>query len=93
MSNSSFRSLVNIIETTVQTRMMNSLTAAARSLRSSHLPLATRSLTTTVPRFNAAAESEAERESETTAGEQKIREILSAKFKPSVLKVQDVSGK
>ncbi|SNX88127.1 related to AIM1  len=54
----------------------------------------TRTLTTTRALLNESATltSTPTSEQEQTAGEQKIRQILLAKFNPSVLKVQDVSG-
>ncbi|CDS02090.1 related to AIM1-cytoplasmic protein involved in mitochondrial function or organization [Sporisorium scitamineum] len=72
--------------------MFGSITTAARSiaLRRTTAAVPVRSLSTT--RILCNTSSSAVQEEEATAGEQKIREILTAKFKPSVLKVQDVSG-
>lgn len=72
--------------------MFGSLTTAARSTaarRSVSQVASIRSFTSTRLVANNADPSQ---EEQITAGEQKIREILSAKFNPAVLKVQDVSG-
>ncbi|TKY86927.1 hypothetical protein EX895_004215 [Sporisorium graminicola] len=83
--------------------MFGSITTAARSVASRRTPAAVatataaaavsplRSLSTTRKLSNASPSAAAQQE-EVTAGEQKIRDILTAKFNPSVLKVQDVSG-
>lgn len=72
--------------------MFGSITTAARSTvaRRSVTSAPLRSLTTTRLVANTAAPTQDE---QVTAGEQKIREILTAKFNPALLKVQDVSGK
>ncbi|EST06939.1 BolA protein [Kalmanozyma brasiliensis GHG001] len=72
--------------------MFGSITTAARSTlaRRSALSAPLRSLTTT--RMVANTTAAPSQEEQVTAGEQKIREILTAKFNPAVLKVQDVSG-
>ncbi|CBQ71628.1 conserved hypothetical protein [Sporisorium reilianum SRZ2] len=75
--------------------MLGSITAAARTTALRRTPVATalplRSLSTTRILSNTSP-STAQEQQEVTAGEQKIRDILTAKFKPSILKVQDVSG-
>lgn len=68
--------------------LYGTLTSAARTLSRRGPTAALRSLSTSAPLRNST-----EPQAEATAGEQKIREILTAKFQPSVLKVQDVSGK
>ncbi|SJX66666.1 related to AIM1-cytoplasmic protein involved in mitochondrial function or organization [Sporisorium reilianum f. sp. reilianum] len=76
--------------------MLGSITAAARTTALRRTPVATalplRSLSTTRILSNSSSSSTAQEQQEVTAGEQKIRDILTAKFKPSILKVQDVSG-
>lgn len=79
--------------------MRNSTVTAARSVRARCTPATilgttrVRTLTSSGSRrsANVVASSTSEQE-QITAGEQKIRELLTTKFQPSMLKVQDVSG-
>ncbi len=73
--------------------MFNSITSAARSAAATRTISRAASLRTfTSTRTAANTTTAPSQEEQITAGEQKIREILTAKFKPAVLKVQDVSG-
>ncbi|GAC92774.1 hypothetical protein PHSY_000330 [Pseudozyma hubeiensis SY62] len=74
--------------------MFRSITSTAlRTATARRTPLALRPLSTSRSVNNAeASPPSASQQEEITAGEQKIRSILTSKFNPSILKVQDVSG-
>ncbi|KAJ9477260.1 BolA-like protein 3 [Pseudozyma hubeiensis] len=78
---------------TYDTMLSSITTTALRSAAARRTPLALRPLSTSRPaNNNAEAPPSASQQEEITAGEQKIRSILTSKFNPSILKVQDVSG-
>ncbi|SPO31895.1 related to AIM1  len=83
--------LTNTLRTVSFRRTLTLASSAPCSTSTSTLQnaVAVRTFSLSSRLFNQASSAGAD---ESTEGEQKIREILTAKFNPSVLKVQDVSG-